>query len=300
MTQIDIGKKISIEKVASKIFIYQPAFLCFYPELTVMSSGSEYFDLNEIPKEQIEEIHDFCRSCNSRVMVCGNEDVIYLICPTLYPSSSICLALRMTLPPRQILKLIEVCAPDSFVISKHLKLTPARMSDRIQKLKDGFSAFLTELESCFLNIGVAEDISMLQLCRLCCDIALFVGCPIEIDVDSVDEQMSNVDRPMVAAFVANILDLARGYGDDRSARIKISVLYGAPFIQISFVYGGSMTAVNDYYRWRNITNERDMHLYLYEKDGVITLSLHFYRIDPAMLGLKSPLLLRQRLTKWMT
>lgn len=290
----------SAERVMARRFIFEPVMLCLYPEIKVMSASS--LDIGKMSKEQRSEMCGFARSYTEKMLITGYGDETLIICPTMFPSSSLCLALRMLIPTKELLRLAELCAPEMFEVSKYIGIEPARMSESVRKHSELFSSLCEELKLCFTGLGGAmSDVWGEDIVDICLRISRFTGCPIELLAeDGFDvQEMKNVDLYLFCAFVLDMLLLARRHSVDRSATVSLRTLYSSPFIEVAFDGDTPLCTLEEYYQWKNIAYERDMPLYLHGEGGSAVMSMHFYRVDPALLGLKAPIMLRQSLPRWM-
>ena len=292
----------SAESVMAQRMIFSAAMLCLYPTARIITSEPVGVDIDGLSEEQRGEIYDFARSYTDKMLITGDESGIFVLCPTLFPASSLCPVLKIHIPPSEFLRAVQQVDSKMFEMSSFLKVTPSRLSRAVRGHIAEVEALCNDLKECFTRLPVVEDIDGSEVIRRCLGLSRFVGCPVWLEAEDgfEDTPLKNVELPLLCAFVTDMLLLARSRAPKRSAVIKFKVLYDAPLVEISFSGDFSMCALDQYYEWKNIANERDMHIYLYEDGGSMGLSMHFYRIDPALLGLKAPVMLRQSTPRWMT
>ena len=118
----------------TKRLCFSAAMVTFNPITCICTSNSPNNDpikMSVFTDEQIAEIQNYLKGYNEKLYVIEADERIYVIVPSFYPTSTMCLLLRMDYSPKVFLRLVKEKS-EMFVFSKHITSVPVRMSNRLQ------------------------------------------------------------------------------------------------------------------------------------------------------------------------
>ena len=286
------------EETMAKRLIYDIAILRLDAGAEIVTASAPRITLESLNADKISEIRAFARSYSSEILVTGDDKELLFVCATTFPSSSLCVVIRPDIPPADLLRLVQGYGAGVFVISRHLKLSPSRMCERVKAFADAFESLCKDIESCLLGVRVLDSCRGQVAVDKCLEISQFLGCPIRLEVEEGFEEamLENADLPLLTAYVLHMLIYIRRYAPTRSGRIVLGAMYASIVATVYFESDVMMCISEEFLEWRHIALERDMHFYLFdgEEKGTHEMRFHVRRLDVGLLGLKTgTLVLRQ-------
>lgn len=249
--------------------------------------------LAELSEAQKSEIVEHLCSYTEDILLCARDGRALAIIPSLYPSSSLCVALefdedRFTVG--ELLRLIE-CeeCPRIFRVSKHVTVTPARMTPILQRKGTAFFSLAREIEGIFCRLGtLSADVheATEELCMRAQKFAYFVGCPIERINVLDNESCVLTDLPLYSAFLLSTFILARACAPSRSARLDLRPMSSAAEVCVIFESDEPLELNDAILEWERLSSERNMLFGCEMRDGEYRITFHPLRRDWSYLGLK--------------
>lgn len=255
--------------------------------------ASSTLSLKELSDAQKSEIVEHICSYTEDILLSGIDGRALAIIPSLYPSSSLCVALEFDeeqFTVDELLRLIE-CenCPRIFRVSEHMAVSPARMTHNLSQKSGEFFSLARELEEIFCSIGTLSadaDEAATELCLRAQKLAYFVGCPIErIDLLSA-ESCALTDLPLYSAFLLSTFILARTHAPSRSAKLKLRAMSSAAEVSVIFESDTPLELNDAMLEWEKLSSERNMLFGCEVRDGEYRITFHPLRRDWSYLGLK--------------
>lgn len=254
----------------------------------IFDNDRERVDIIDLPAQERKELYDFVSEYNERFFVLGDERASTVVIPTLYPSSSLCVSLRFPLSVSILQKLIKESGEEEcFALSRYAEIKTVRMSRKIKALLPEFSLLCQELRECFLMPRRDRyEPSKADIEALCYRLSYFTGCPIELCM-SEDEDYTQTDIGLFAAFLLTVFMSARNKAPDRSVKIGICSRSNAAHIMASFECVDSIFILSEITEWQRISADKNMIFdRVQDEKGNATLVFHPYRYDWSLLGIK--------------
>ncbi len=289
-----LGIEYSQSAVMGKRFISAHAILSIAPQVSLISTGAEAgekMNVDILSVEQIRELREFAMSYTERLLVTGNENELWIISPALFPSATLCVAIRPYLPPRELLRFIKD-EPELFRISRCIDIGPARMSARMAHKKEAFLDLMREIKNCFFDIYRLEDCHdeaerRRILAEQCGALSMFTGCPIELEaLESEGEVYSKTDFPLFTAFVLNMLIVARQSSPTRSAKLRIRSERSAAFVEIRFSSDAPLYLSKEQLWWTRAGDDKGIFCYFDDDGDEVVATLHPLRDDRLYVEIK--------------
>ena len=131
MTELKTCTRVQTRDAMSRRFVAAYGMLMLYPSLTVAEQGGVFknrLDINVFSSEEKREIREFATSYTQRMLVCGNENKLWIIAPSIFPSSGFCPAVELYARPRDALRVLRELGGRDIAFSKHMSLKPSRIS----------------------------------------------------------------------------------------------------------------------------------------------------------------------------
>ena len=127
-------------KVTLKRMCFSSAFMTFNPEVSLCAMNAPANKpvlLSEFSREWICEIEEYLRSYSQKPYVTEAGGCVYIVIPSIYPSTTSCIIFRMDIDPSIALRLINERG-DLFTLSDKISISPARITRRIGDEKELF------------------------------------------------------------------------------------------------------------------------------------------------------------------
>ena len=258
----------------------------------IEDKGKRRSDIIDLPIEQKREIYNFITGYNNKLFAFGNDEESGLIVPSIYPSSSLSIALRFPFSVSILHKLAGECGVSKNIeFSKYSEVKSLRISKRITDLCVAFSMLYNELNKCFgkeslLNKKAEEGISAFDIEECCYRLSYFTGCPIDIEVER-EAEYCETDMALFSAWFLTFLMSARNRASDRCAKAIITSQSNAAHIEASFLCDESVVLTAEINEWQRIAADKNMLFDRVQRnDGKVILLFHPYRYDWSRLGIK--------------
>lgn len=263
--------------------------------IALRAPAAEWLSLEGISDDLKREICDHLCSYTEDILICEAGGRALLIIPSLYPSSSLCVALEFeeaSIALCELLRLVE-CeeCPRIFRVSKQVGSPSARMTPLLRQKSEEFFSLARELEGIFCKIGSLSANTCKAKCELSAraqKLAYFVGCPIE-RIDELwgeGDACSLTDLPLYTAFLLSTLILARNHAPNRSARIELRAMSSAAEVSVIFESDEPLELSDTMLEWERLSSERNMLFGCEMRDGEYRITFHPLRRDWSYLGLK--------------
>ena len=263
--------------------------------IALRAPAASMLSLAELCEEKKREIVEHLSSYTEDILISDKDGRALLIIPSLYPSSSLCVAFEFdeeTIALCELLRLVE-CeeCPRIFRVSKYVTASAARMTPMLRQKSEEFFSLARELEGIFCRLSsLSADIdeAKTELCMRAQKLAYFVGCPIErIDLLGDDtESCSLTDLPLYSAFLLSALILARTYSPSRSMRVELRAMSSAAEVSVIFESDEPLELSDAMLEWERLSSERNMLFGCEMRDGEYCITFHPIRRDWSYLGLK--------------
>ncbi|MBP3369843.1 MAG: hypothetical protein J6L85_03730 [Clostridia bacterium] len=300
--KVDVGALFgySADRVMAKrrfCFIEILSPINYMRRLASSVTGIAEIDFCAMRQEQREELANHLRSYSEKALLseCGDRIIAFL--PSLYPSSSLCVALVFDhdeLSASEVLRLVgdDVC--DGVIsLSQHAVTRPVRMSKELLVYKDLFAELCLGISDCFFDMNRIsrisdEDTAKNEIIGQILRISDFTGCPVDSLLEGPNylNIYSKTDLAMLSAFVMTFMLFAKNTAPTRSVSIDICARSGAASIGISFESDGTLLTSDAILEWEALTADRNMYFEYSEENGRAHVNLHALRYDWSYLGLK--------------
>ena len=283
--------------MVKKLF-FSAAIVTFNPMKFVCSVNAPKnrpIELKSFNEEQLNEIEAYLKSYAELPYVIEAEGQIYVIIPSVYPTSSMCIFLRIEQSLPAFLRFVRDKS-ELFVLSPNITIQAARMTKRLEADKKDFLDFCAEIERAFLGMNrysLIFDENDLKngFCEELIELSKFFAVPIESLTlcDAGDRVPINTNFSLFVAFSSCMLMLAKNDALDRQLKIKLDFVGGTLTVNTSFKTENKMKVTNETFLWDYLASDKRM-LFEYYDDGdrfCVNFRPHF--IDWAYLGLKQNL-----------
>lgn len=285
----------SSQEVMSKKLCFSVANVVFDPIAVISSLNApknEPILLSSFTGEQLAEMEEYAKGYTEKPYVMEVGGYIYLLLPSIYPTATSCLLLRMGMKPSVFLRYVREC-PDMFVLSEHIISAPVRMSPRLEAGKKEFLGFCADIERTLMHLerfsltfddddvidGYYEQIIALSN---------FFAVPIdEISVKRSDDGVPiKSNFAIFTAFCATIMMLARNEAIDRKISAELEAFGGSVVVHLSFKTEKSIKITNETFLWDYLASNRRMFFEYYNDDGRFCVNFQPIFRDWAYLGIK--------------
>ncbi len=280
--------------MARKMICEQYVF-CLFPSPKILFTNAPR-DAELLFDTQIyDEITEHLSSYAQRALVFDDNGRAIAILPTLYPSSSLGVALRFDISVGELLRLASACDfLHLFCVSKSTQINSVRLSARLGGMMDEFSAFFKELSNCFFSfdnfllcLSPKEKFEKIE--RICLDTSHFMGCPISLSVPEAhlcEDALEQTDLPLLIAFLVSLLMLTRSNAEDRSARISLVPTRSSVIMSVSIKADRSVCADVGLLKWKHIAYDKNMLFDVWADGEYVTVRFDPCRAEWSLLGLK--------------
>lgn len=266
----------SSQDVMSKKLCFSAASVVFDPIAVISSLNAPKNDpilLSSFTKEQLAEIEEYAKSYTEKPYVIEVGKYIYVVLPSIYPTSTSCLLLRMNIKPSAFLRYAKE-SPDFFTFSENITSAPARMSKRLDAGRKEFLELCADIERTFMylerfsltfNDNDVVDGYYEQVIAL----SDFLAVPIEnITVKKSDDGVPlRGNFALFTAFCATMMMLARNQAIDRRISAELEFFGGSTVVKLSFKTEGNIKVTNETFLWDYLSSNRKMLFEYYNEDG---------------------------------
>ena len=285
----------SSEIIMSKKLCFSVAMVTFMP-ITVITSvnspKSKPISLSSFSKEQIEEIEEYLSRYTEKPYVMEADNDIYVVIPSIFPSATSCLLLRIEIEPRMFLRFVRERL-DFFEISNGIKIPFARMSKRLDEQIEQLSALCVEIENTFMNLerfslSFNDDEVIEGYCLQLLALSSFFGVPInKLSVNYNDDEISKQNSfSLFTAFCSVVMMLAKNVGRDRTIDFELCFSGGLVTVNTSFKLLEEMKITTETFLWDYLATNRKMFFEYYNEGDSFVTAFQPTFFDWSYLGIK--------------
>lgn len=285
----------SNQNITSKKLCFSAAILNFTP-MTVISSlnapKSRPILLSSFNDEQLAEIEKYLKSYAEKPYVIEVGGDAYIVIPSLYPTSTLCLLLRMDIEAKVLFRLIGE-KPELFTVSENTVTAPARMSARLDAQKKMFFEFCDGLERAFMyldrfSLSFSDDEVIDGYCEQVAALSEFLAVPLEnIIVNSSDDGVPiKSNFALFTAFCTEIMMLARNEATDRKISVVLDFFGGSLVVKLSFKTVENIRITNETFLWEYLSADKRMLFEYHNEGGRFCVTFQPIFIDWSYLGIK--------------
>ncbi len=255
------------ENVMSRRFLAARVLLKLYPEISVVTRGAIYGDeinVDALSADQKREIREFAMSYTEKMLVTGSREELWIIVPSVFPSSSFCVALKLYAEPKDVLRILSGRNDGGFVFSSYLDVKASRLSPRLNLLSEQILELCEELRACFCDVYrldscVSHEERLGVIRRQCYALSYFTGCPIDLSVSGkASRYCSKVDFSLLSTFLFTMLLSARNNASLREARIDIKMNGESFTVEVGFESEYSVCLACECNEWRKRADDKGM------------------------------------------
>lgn len=288
-------KIYSSQEVMSKKLCFSIAILHFNPVLSIIASNSPKslpMSTKSFTAEQISEIREYLSNYNEKPYVVVADNTAYVILPSLFPTITAAIMLRMNMEPKIFLRFVKD-RKDLFVLANDISIAPARMSKRLDAQRNDFMELCSDIERVFMsldrfNLAFSDDEIIDGYYEQVCMLSRFLGVPLDsVSVNSDDDGVPiRSNFVLFTAFCTTFMMLAREQALDRKLSIKLSVSGGSIMVRISFKTAKPLKTTMETFAWEFLSFLKGIHFQFYDNDGCFCLSFEPLHIDWSYLEMK--------------
>lgn len=288
----------SKEEIMAKKLYFSSAMVTFSPAKLICSMNaprSSPISLDDFSKEQMLEIEEYLHTYTEIPYVIEAKERLYVVVPSIYPTSSMCLFLRIEYPSGAFLRFARDRA-DLFVLSPYIAIQASRMTKRLESQRSEFDAFCRELECAFTQMGrysLYFDETELEdgYCEELVALSRFFAVPInEITVKNFSDGVQITSNfALFSCFSACMMMLARNDAIDRGISFELDFMGGKLMVKSSFRTDKEIKITNETLLWNHLASDRKMIFESYDSDGRFHINFRPHFVDWAYLGLKQDL-----------
>lgn len=285
----------SIEDIMAKKLCFSAAMVSFNPMPMITSLNAPKNNpilLSSFSEEHLMEIEQYSRSYIEKPYVIEVGRYIYVVIPSIYPTSTSCLLLRMDIEPKIFLRLVKE-REDLFVFSSNISTIPARMSKRLDAQKKDFLELCANIERAFMYL---ERFSLFfdnneivdGYCEQLIALSSFLAIPVDnISVNnSYDEVPIKSNFALFTAFCTTIMMLAKNEAIDRRVSVELDFFGGSLVVKINFKTEKHIKVTNETFFWEYIALDRKMLFEYHNEDDRFCIAFQPLFIDWSYLGIK--------------
>ena len=282
----------------SKRMICEQCVFCLYPEMRFLAvntpATAESLD-RVIGESMRAEFAEYLSSYSSKALVTEIGGRALVVLPTLYPASSLGVALRFDMSGGELIRLAEACGfSELFEASKKTKISPVRLSNKIRGEIEDLERFCKELKQCFFDfdrfplcLDAEERLELIV--RQCEALALFVGCPITLEVkedEMLPDSLELTDLPLMSAFLLTVLIMARQKSEQRSASLTLEPTASSVIASVKIESGREIGAEYGLMKWKNIAYDKNMLYDIFADGEQVRIRFDPCRAEWSLLGIK--------------
>lgn len=278
-----------------KRLCFSAAMIMFNPFAVISALNapkSKPILLSSFTAEQLSEIEEYSRGYTDKPYVIEAKKDIYIVLPSMYPSSTACLLLRIDMKPCVLLRFIKE-KPELFILSPNIESTPARMSKRLDAEQRIFLELCEDIERTYMglerfNISFDDDETVDGYFEQTVAISNFLAVPIaDISVEkSCDGVPIRSSFALFSAFCTIIMMLARNEAIDRKISVALKFLGGSALVEMSFKTDGGIAVTNETFLWDYLASDKKMLFEYYKEGDRFCVRFQPLFIDWSYLGIK--------------
>lgn len=285
----------SIQDVMSKKLCFSAITLMFNPVALISSLNAPKNDpilLSDFSEEQLSEIEKYANSYTEKPYVIEVKERIYVVIPSMYPSTTSCLLLRIDMKPNVFLRFVKEKA-DFFVLSKGITVAPARMSKRLDNEKKKFLDLCFDIERIFMyfdrfSLSFDDDEIVDGYYDQVILLSKFLAVPLEnINIKRSDDGVPiKSNFALFTAFCTTIMMLAKNEADDRKISIELEFFGGSVIVNVSFNTKNRIRITQETFLWEYIAANKKMFFEYRDGEDKFYITFHPVHIDWAYLDMK--------------
>lgn len=289
------GEIYSRQDIMTKRLCFSAAIVTFNPIpmiSSVNSPKSKPIMLSKFTKEQLIEIEEYAKSYTENPYVIEADGEIYVVIPSIYPTSTFVLLLRMDMKPNVFLRLVKE-SEGLFVISKNITTAPARMSKRLDAQKIDFFDFCRDIERTFMcldrfNLYFDKDEFIDGYCEQLIAISKFLAVPLSSVSVTKNDDSANLKSnfALFTAFCTTIMMLARNEAIDRKISAELNFYGTSVMAKLYFKTDSAIRITNETFLLEFLTSNKKMFFECSDSDGIFGITFEPTFIDWSYLEFK--------------
>ena len=298
MTSKEYSAIYSKDDIMTKKLCFSATMVTFSPMRLVCSMNAPKnrpIDIGVFMDEQMCEIEAYLKSYVERPYVIEAKGEIYVVIPSIYPTSAMCIFLRIEQPANAFLRFVRDKS-ELFVVSPNITIKAARMTKRLDAFRKEFLDFCYSIEKAFLcmdRYSLTFDESELKngYCDELILLSNFFAVPIDSLVinDSFDDVPINSNFSLFVAFSSCMMMFARNDALDRQIRISLDFMGGTLTVNTSIKTDNPIKVTNETFLWDYLASDKRMLFEYYDENDRFCVNFRPHFIDWAYLGLKQDL-----------
>lgn len=260
----------------------------------VAPAAAELF-FESFSEAQLREIKEHLYSYTEKILLTEADGRIWGIIPTLYPSSSLYVALvsdESLMSGTDLLRLAtDDEFKDAFVLSESISTCPSRITERFPKQKARFKVFFDDIISALLklsslecaDVGFARD----ELYRRIYAVSRLTVCSVDVVEENGSEgDYRKTDLPLLSAFLFNFLAFAKERAPLRQASVRLASLALAATVTVCFDTQSPIAFSEALVEWEGLAADRNMMFGYASRNDHAEITFQPLRRDWSYLGLK--------------
>lgn len=285
----------SNQEIAAKRLCFSAAMVTFNP-MTVISSmnspASSPILLSSFSESELVELENYLRTYTEKPYVLEGKGTVYVAIPSMYPTSTSCLLLRMNMKPSVFLRFVKE-KEELFVLSSSIGTTSARMSPRLDAEQKIFFELCADIERIFtslerFNLSFSDDEVIDGYCEQLVALSEFLSVPLEeITVDvSEDGVPIKSNFALFTAFCTTMMMLARNEATDRRLKAKLDFFGGSVVARLSFKTEKNIRVTNETFLWEYLATDKRMLFEAHSEEERFCVTFQPLFRDWSYLGMK--------------
>lgn len=291
----DYDNESVAESIRAKRLCYSLALVTFNPCLIMCSMNapkSKPIELASIGDDKLASLKEYLSAYNEKPYVLEAGGKIYIAIPSLYPTTTTCLLLRIEQSANAVLRFIRK-KDGFFELSGDIDIAPARMSKRLEADEARFFALCDEIEKVFFclerfNLSFDDGVVIKGYCKQVRDISRFLAVPIKTFVvkDSEESLPLRSNFSLFTAFCLTMMMLARNEANDRSVGVELEFFNGDMRVNIFFESDNNVGFTTESLLWDLISADRAMFFEFKQKGDRLKACLRPILTDWSYYGIK--------------
>ena len=291
----EYGKIYSSDEIMAKRLCFSSAMVTFSP-LTVICSmnapKNRPISISVFNETQLVEIEEYLKSYTEKPYVIEAGGELYVIIPSVYPTSTMCLLLRIEQQPSAFLRFTREKS-ELFVLSDAINIAPARMTKRLESARKDFLELCRDVEDAFLylerfNLSFDDADVLNGYYEQVIALSRFFAVPIDKITlnDSNDGVPIQSNFALFTAFCSTMMMLARNDAIDRHISVELNFFGGSLTVNISFKTEKKLKITNETFLWDYLASDKRMLFEYYSDEERFNVSFQPRFIDWSYLGIK--------------
>lgn len=285
----------SSQDIMSKKLCFSAAILMFNPIAVISSLNAPKNNpilLSNFIDKQLIEIEEYAKRYTEKPYVIETKEEIYVVIPSMYPTTTFCLLLRIDMKPSVFLRFVKEKA-DLFVLSKGITALPARMSKRLDSEKKDFFDLCLDIERIFMyferfSLSFDEEEIVDGYYEQVILLSKFLAVPLEnIVVKRSDDGVPiKSNFALFTAFCTTAMMFARNEADDRKINVELEFFGGSVIVNLSFNIKSTIRITKETFLWDYIASNKKMLFEYRDDEEKFYIVFHPVHIDWSYLGMK--------------